>query len=77
MYGRFRGFESELTAYRPDAVMALYPLLMAQHIPAVLHWKVTNQKVTGIDAFDCVANAAPARRSERAGQASVLDEKDR
>jgi hypothetical protein len=36
VFGRFRDFESELTAHRPDAVMALEPLLVAQHIPAVL-----------------------------------------
>ena len=36
VFGRFRDFESELSAHRPDAVMALEPLLVAQHIPAVL-----------------------------------------
>ena len=36
VYGRFRDFELELTGHRPDAVMALEPLLVAQHIPAVL-----------------------------------------
>jgi hypothetical protein len=36
VFGRFRDFESELAAQRSDAVMALEPLLAAQHIPAVL-----------------------------------------
>jgi hypothetical protein len=36
VFGRFRDFELELTAHRPDAVLALEPLLVAQHIPPVL-----------------------------------------
>jgi len=32
VFGRFRDFESALTAHRPDAVLALEPLLAAQHI---------------------------------------------
>jgi len=36
VFGRFRDFESALAANRPDAVMALEPLLVAQHIPAAM-----------------------------------------
>jgi hypothetical protein len=36
VFGRFRDFESALASHRPDAILALEPLLMAQHVPAAL-----------------------------------------